>query len=225
MAQQRLIGSAIAMAILALCSPAAADFIPLAIPGVTGTAFHQGDNPDPGDGSISRMLDGSGLTVGDPGDSSTWTHDASWQNNWQGQGSFTGGDTPGAWLVIDLGSVHTDLAAVHIWNVREVADRGMKDIEIYYATASFPPSAWTLLGSYTIPRATGGGTPADAVISLGGVSSARYIGIDIATNHGSTFRVGAAEVQFAMVPEPGTLSVLALGSLVILRRRRACRRS
>ena len=220
MRRQRLIGLGIAMAVLATCSPATADFIPPAITGVTGTAFHQGDSPDPGDGSISRVLDGSGLTVGDPGDSSTWTHDSAGINDWQGQGSFSGGNTPGAWFSADLGAVHTDLADLYIWNVRESVNRGMKDIDIYYATSPFPPSAWTLLGSYTIPQATGGGTPADAVIDLSGVPSAQYIGLDILTNYGSTYRVGAAEMQFTLVPEPATTSLLALGGLAFFRRRR-----
>ena len=48
----------------------------------------------------------------------------------------------------------------------------------------------------------------------------RYEGFDIKTNYGSTSRVGAAEVQFSLVPEPATLGLLALGSLVALRRRR-----
>ena len=225
MTRQRLIGLGIAMAVLATCSLATADLVLLAIPGVTGTAFHQGDNPDPGDGSISRVFDGAGLTVGNPGDSNTWTHDAAYANDWQGQGSFVGGNTPGAWLVADLGSVQTELADLYIWNVREVLDRGAKDIDIHYATNTFPPSAWTLLGSYTISQATGGGTPADIVISLNGIPSARYIGFDILTNYGSTFRVGVAEMQFTVVPEPSSVllagSALAVVGLLFLKRRRS----
>ncbi|MBN1853020.1 MAG: PEP-CTERM sorting domain-containing protein [Pirellulales bacterium] len=210
---QRMIGLGIVMAILATCSMANAGLIPLAISGVTGTAYHPGDSLS-GDGSVSRALDGSGLTVGDPGDSSTWTHDAAWQNNWQGQGSFLNGNTPGCWFIADLGSIHTDLANLYIWNVREVLDRGMKDVDIFYSSSAgniFDPSwVWTSLGSYTIAQATGGGTPADTVIDLSSISAARYIGFDIKTNYGSAGRVGVAEMQFTVIPEPSSILLTGL---------------
>ena len=212
---QRLIGLGIAIAVLATCSFANAGMIPNAITGVTGTAYHIGDNPDPLDGSISQALDGDGLTVGDPNDETTWTHNSRWQDNWQGQGTFSGGNTPGAWFIADLGSVQDKLDELHIWNVREVLDRGMMVVAIYYATSTFPPSAWTLLGDYVVPQATAADTPADMVIDLSGVPAARYIGLDILTNYGSTFRVGVAEMQFTVVPEPSSALIAGLALAIV----------
>ncbi|MBN1854772.1 MAG: PEP-CTERM sorting domain-containing protein, partial [Pirellulales bacterium] len=204
---------AVVIAIFSLSSPVSADMAPGAIPGVTGMAYHQGDNPDPGDGSFSRILDGSGLTAG-LGGPNNWLHDAAWPNNWQGQGTFTTdgttGDTAGSWFIADLGSSYADLAALMVWNVREVLDRGSQSVDLYYATSptvapvtgsaySFSSGGWISLGNHTIPRATAGGTMADTTIDLGGVSSARYIGFDILTNHGSDFRVGFAELEFFTV--------------------------
>jgi hypothetical protein len=210
---------------------ARADMIPRAITGVTGAAFHQGDNADPGDGSISRMFDGSGLTVGDPADPSTWTHNARWQDNWQGEGDFVDGATPGVWLVVDLGAVRTDLDELYVWNVREVLDRGMQNVDAYVASDptllpvtgspyDFASGGWLPLGAQVVPEATATDTPPDAVVDLSGIPG-RYFGFDVKSNYGSTFRVGLAELQFTVaVPEPSTLGLAALGLLALLAVRR-----
>ncbi|HOD83487.1 MAG: hypothetical protein BWX88_02140 [Planctomycetes bacterium ADurb.Bin126] len=222
-----------AAALFALAGVSQGDLIPGAITGVTGKAFHRGDNNDPGDGSLSRMLDGSGLTVGNPGLPGTWTHNNRWQDNWQGSGSFTGGATPGAWFVADLGQIYIDLDKMWMWNVREVLDRGMKSFSVYYADSptvtpvtnsaySFASGGWALLGNYTLPQSTGNNTPFDGLLDLTGIPEARYIGLDIQSNYGSTFRVGLAELEFT-TPEPATLTALLLaagGMGSYLRRRR-----
>lgn len=189
-----------------------------------------GDNPDPDNGSISRIFDGTGLTVGDPGDPSTWTHNDAWQDNWQGQGSFTSGQTPGAWLVADLGAVHTDLANLYVWNVREVLDRGVQGADVYVSASpsvlpvtgspyDFSSGGWAPLGPQSIPQASAGDTPADAEFDLTGVPG-RYFGFDIQSNYGSTIRVGIAEMQFTVIPEPTTLALAGLGLLGLALRRR-----
>jgi hypothetical protein len=204
-----------------------ADMIPGAITGVTGMAFQEGDSADPEDGSISRVFDGRGLTVGDPADESTWTHDGAWQNNWQGQGEFVDGATPGAWLVADLGAVRTDLEELYVWNVREILDRGIQGADVYVASDptvlpvtgspyDFSSGGWLPLGPQVLPEATAADTPPDAVVDLTGIEG-RYFGFDINSNYGSTFRVGVAELQFTVaVPEPSTLCLAALGLLGLL---------
>ncbi|MCA9189842.1 MAG: PEP-CTERM sorting domain-containing protein [Pirellulaceae bacterium] len=207
-----------------------ADMAPNAIVGVTGMAFHQGDNADPGDGSLSRIFDGSGLTIGDAGDPSTWTHNSRWQDNWQGQGAFTNSETPGGWLVADLGAVRDDLAKLYAWNVREVLDRGIQDVDVYVASSptalpvtgspyDFSSGGWTALGAQTLPQATGADTAADAVLDLTGISG-RYFGFNLKTNYGSTFRTGVAELQFTTVPEPSSIVLGMLGLAIFGRFRR-----
>ena len=223
---------AIAAALSAVgSSEAVADLIPNALPGVTGIPFHQGDNATPGgDGNISNVFDGSGLTVGDPNDPTTWQHNNSWQDGWQGQGG------PPGTLIADLGSEQTGLQDMYIWNVTEagVPDRGTNDADVFYSTNptvaptagtlyDFNSGGWTLLQNIDIPMATADGSdPVNLVVDLSGIDSARYIGFRMNTNHGATNgRIGFAEIQFT-VPEP---SFLALGGLLagglLLRRRRS----
>lgn len=231
-----------AAALLALAGFVQAAMIPGAIPGVTGKAFNQGDSADPGNGSISRALNGSGLTIGNPGNPTTWTHDGAWENNWQGNGPFTvvsptlGTRNGSAWFVADLGQSYVDLDKMWLWNVREGGglNRSLRDFDLYYADSptvapvtnsayNFASGGWTSLGSYTIAQGTGSG-PAEGILDLTGIPQARYIGLDLLTNYGSNFRVGFAELEFS-TPEPATLTALLMAgagvSSYIRRRRRA----
>lgn len=211
-----------------------------AIPGVTGFAFHQGDSADPnGDGGLNNLTNGDGLTVGNLNDPTTWVHDSAWQTGWQGNGAFTPNSagagaalTPGAWYIADLGSATSNLSSMHIWNVREVLDRGTRNVDIFYAVAPVVPFAtnsaydfnsggWTsLLANHTIPQATGAGTDSDDVVSLSSIASARYIGMRINSNYNSNFRTGFAEIQFTTVPEPASAGLFLLGGCALLVRRR-----
>ncbi|HEX2748504.1 MAG TPA: PEP-CTERM sorting domain-containing protein [Verrucomicrobiales bacterium] len=211
-----------------------------AIPGVVAYAFQQGDSADPnGDGGVNNVTNGDGLTVGNLSDPTTWVHDNAWQTGWQGNGTYTpnsagagSATTVGAWFIADLGSARTGLSAMHIWNVREVLDRGTRNVDIFYSTSptvavttgvayDFASGGWTpLLANHNIPQATGGGTDSDDVISLSSIASARYIGIRINSNYNSNFRTGFAEIQFATVPEPASGGLALLAGLGLIARRR-----
>ncbi len=228
-----------AAALFALAGVSQAAMIPGALTGVTGKAQQQGDSAT-GDGSISRVLDGSGLTIGNPGLPSTWTHNNRWQDNWQGSCSFTvvsptlGTRNASAWFVADLGQVYADLDKMWLWNVRETnaLNRGVQDFDIYYSNSptvtpstgsaySFAGGGWTLLGSYHVAQGNVS-NPAEGIFDLTGIGEARYIGLDLLTNYGSNFRVGFAELEFT-TPEPATLTALLLaagGMGSYLRRRR-----
>lgn len=236
---------AAAAAILAVSQgvpQARAALIANAIPGVTAQAFQAGDSLDPnGDGGVNNVTNGDGLTVGNINAPSTWTHDNNWQAGWQGNGSYApdsagagSATTTGAWFIADLGSARGGLASMYIWNVREVVDRGSRNVDIFYATSptatittgvagyDFTSGGWTpLLMNHTIPQgAGGGGTPADSVVSLAGVTSARYIGFRINSNYNSNIRTGFAEIQFTTVPEPSVAVMGLLAGAGLLARRR-----
>jgi hypothetical protein len=222
-------------------SEAPAALIANAIPGVTAYAYHPGDNADPnGDGGVNNVVNGDGLTIGNAADPTTWVHDTAWPNGWQGQGTFVVDSaeagsalTPGAWYIADLGATFSDLDSMHIWNVREVADRGARNLDIFLAVTptvapatgsayDFSSGGWiSLLNDYDLPQnLTAGPDDAAAVIDLSTIDAARYVGFRINSNYNSNFRVGFAEVQFTVVPEPGVLGLTALFGLGLAARRR-----
>ena len=70
--------------------------------------------------------------------------------------------------------------------------------------------------------------PVSGIFDISGASGAQFIGIDMLSNYGSTFRVGLGEIVVTatpfVIPEPMTmlaagLSVTALGGYVRKRKR------
>jgi hypothetical protein len=213
--------------------PARAALIPDAISGVTAKARQQGDSADPnGNGGLNNVVNGNGLTVGDPADPNTWIHEGPWQTGWQGNGSFvidSAGSgsalTPGFWFIADLGAPYTHLREMRIWNVREsgATNRGTRNVDLFHAlnpsvaanTGSaydFNSGGWTLFrANHNIPQnLTAGPDKAHDVIDLSGLPPTRYIGIRINSNYNSNFRVGFAEIQFtrAWVIDPPVIQPL-----------------
>jgi hypothetical protein len=152
------------------------------------------------------------------------------------------------WIIMDLGEEYV-VGDMHLWNGGQIGTQAMKDFNIYYSTAPVVPStqgptggndaddydfgvaAWTpsllgaqVLGDGTGATGTGGGKLADGIYDLGGVT-ARYVALEIMSRHnGNTDptvgRIGFSEAGFDVVPEPATMSLLALGGLAMLRRKR-----
>lgn len=203
-------------------------------------------------GTITDTIIGSGMNgygvdgvVGWPtgeGDPSTWTattnsYGAEWQS-----GALLSGATNSkiGWIVFDMGSSVTGLDKFYIWNERENTARATNAYNIYYAVTptvavthgptnsntldyNFASGGWTQVGSTA--NMTYGGSSANAVINLGGVT-ARYLAVEILSNGvgatGDATRVGLAEVGItAIIPEPASLALFALGTAMILPRRRS----
>ena len=126
---------------------------------------------------------------------------------------------------------------MRVWNGNQTSgiDQGIEKAYLWYSTAgSLPaiaasvggasPGAWTQVpgGLRTFAQANGLATYDGESMSLAGID-AKHLLIDIETNYGSTQSVQLSEFQFfaAVIPEPATLSLLGLGGLAMLRRRRA----
>lgn len=258
-----LFAASVSVAVLAVVgssTTASAAFIPDAIQGITATGFQWGTI---GNGTTSASasktqlaVDGSGLTVGDPNDSSTWLHTGTVTGVTKAEDTNWGGEivkgtselttdqwvAAHAWMVLDLGKSYTNnsLESMYIWNgMQPFSNSGVKTMDIYYATNptvtppvassavqdyDFSSGGWTKFNGSTpvsVNKANGnGGTDVDATIDLSGIASARYIGMNFLSGQGGNESVGFAEVQVTAVPEPASLTVLGLGGLLTLRRRR-----
>ena len=213
-------------------SAKAASTIPNAISVVSAFAGSSGDNLI-GNGSISRVFDGSGLSVADVNDNNTWLHDTNWETGWQGR--LHGQQT--TWVVADLGANFSNLHNLYLWNVSEGATtgRGVRQMDIYYSSSpvvspltdsgyDFSSGGWVQLGStFTIPEGTDNpaGNRASSIINLGAIPTARYIGFDLLSNYNfHTDKTGLAEVQITTIPEPSTFGIGVIGMLMIFRRKR-----
>ena len=209
---------------LAVAGAAQAAMIPNAIPVVAVEGHDQSDGASPGNGSVSRVVSGAGLTIGDVNNTATWTHDTSWQNDWQGnfdRPNLPNGAADG-WMAMDFGSSKSNLDTMYVWNVNEGGtggsqkDRGVNSFDLWYTnspTTPVPPTTatstaydfaaagWTPFTT-DIAVAQGGDGAIHATVDVSGIPSARYIGLDFDGNYGSGFRVGLAEVQISEVPPP-----------------------
>ena len=235
--------SLLALAALSLVPSTSAVII---VPISQAIGHQQGDNVNPGDGSLSRAINGTGLTKPDVNNISTWTHDTLWQDGWQGGGAsgLTGNV---GWLVLDLGTPTANLDDLYLWNVNEGGlplQRGVQTFKLWYALSptvtppasgggaqnyNFSSGGWTQFGGLdTLAQGPGNASETySGVFDLTGIVSARYLAIEAISNYGSGVgggdnanRTGLAEVVVTAAPEPTvtTLGLFALGALLARRR-------
>ncbi|MCE5325627.1 MAG: PEP-CTERM sorting domain-containing protein [Planctomycetaceae bacterium] len=154
------------------------------------------------------------------------------------------------WLMVNMGADYA-IGQLQIWNYNEPGwggpdggDRGAKDVSIWYQTSAgtgaipvgsggdsqgqaFVSTGWTLLGDYTLSKATSDPTGITDALDPADFQ-ARYVLIEIHTNYatnGNANETGIGEVRFLEgavgdVPEPATMSLLAIGGAAALIRRR-----
>lgn len=187
-------------------------------------------------------------TSADPNDPTQWVNSSTdWKTEWLANSrldSTTSLNSKIGWAVIDFGSVATQLDSMYLWSNRNAGAGELTDeYNVYYSSGvgidalpampnsktnvgdyDFSSGDWTQLGSTnTLPTPSSPYTP-DATLALGGIS-AQYIGIEILTAQdgvGTTSdRVGLAQVEFTQViPEPASLVLMGIGTLMIAGRRR-----
>jgi len=175
---------------------------------ITASSVYE-NNPDFG---TQRLVDGS--TAPD------------WGNSWQAQGTLEGSGMRGtlpAWLIFDLQSDYT-LSTVSFFNTVNYPhqDAGTKEFNIQVSSDGVNYSSPLISGQLEWQNQT------YQDYSFGNPVSARYVQINLISAYVSTFnglynRVGLNEVQIKAVPEPSSLTLLALGGLALAlnKRRRA----
>ena len=177
-----------------------------------------------------NVVNGSGMTDED-GDGIAETHGVTtWGDNicWMSD-SFS--NDPDPWFMMDLGGPYP-VASMKVWNFNATdgrTDRGVGVADIYVSLVDDPDTlnpdfsdtdVWALLkDDVQLTEAPGtNGYNLPDIIDVGSVT-ARWIAFDIESNLGGSF-VGLGEVQVFLSPEPATLSLLGLGALALIRRRR-----
>ena len=118
-----------------------------------------------------------------------------------------------------------ELSGLYIWNYNQPGclTRGVNDFELLVSPDADPVTAsWTSAGSYSLAIAGGVMGEPSQYLSLGTtLSGIRSVMIDVTTNHGDAGWTGISEVRFDAIPEPTTMALLGMGSLVLLRKKRS----
>ena len=173
---------------------------------ITASSVYE-NNPDFG---TQRLIDGS--TSPD------------WGNSWQAQGTLEGSGMRGtlpAWLIFDLQSEYT-LSSVSLFNTMNYPhqDTGTREFSIQVSSDGVNYSSPVVSSILEWQNQT-----YQDFSFFEGPVSARYMQINLISAYVSTFnglynRVGLNEVKIMAVPEPSSLSLLALGGVVVALRRR-----
>jgi hypothetical protein len=141
----------------------------------------------------------------------------------------TAADGQLAHIVWDLGAVY-DISRFNVWNYNEIngtfTQRGANSVGITTSIAGnlsgLSNSVGSLLGNFNFTEATGLNSYTGEMFNS--AFTGRYVRFDIITNHGGDYNfAGLSEIRFdgtlAVVPEPSTLAIFALGLMGLASRR------
>jgi hypothetical protein len=163
------------------------------------------------DMSAINLVNGSGLTGGG--------HNTNLADQWETMPYQTS-----AWVVFDLNGTY-DVGGFHIWNFNYpggYTGRGVHTLNILTAGSDF---VWSDPVSYEFNAASGADGDLGQDFTLASPWSAvRYVKFDNMAYYGwgdAAGHIGMSEVQFSTaVPEPASLTMLALGCLALISRKR-----
>jgi hypothetical protein len=131
------------------------------------------------------------------------------------------------WARVDLGDTYT-VDTMYVWNYNEddAGARGTSECNIYYSTdvnadaTDFTGAEWTLFGYETLSPNVWPQQAVNDIIALGGFT-ARIIGIETINSFQGHSFTGLGKLQFdGTIPESATMSLLAIGGIALIRRRR-----
>ena len=140
---------------------------------------------------------------------------------WRDNEGISGVNISGAELTFDLGT-DQDVNLIKVWNYNESGQtvRSIKNLEIW---ASDDDSTYTQVGgTWTLDQARDAAIASDQTVLALPQLNTRYVQFRPLTVYGNSNNFyGIGEVQFYnVVPEPATMSLLAIGGIAMLRRRR-----
>ncbi len=171
------------------------------------------------------IVDGSGLSGGRHNNGANG-------EAWLSTGTGYGGDDLEPWVIFDLGDTYT-INSFQVWNYNENATgvqvlRGVNAVTVEYGTTLIGGDtvggvSGTVAGITNFAIADGTSTYTGEVFNTFTAFNARYIKLDINSNHGGDNNFyGLSEVQFdgVLVPEASSIALLSLGGIGLLLRRR-----
>ena len=192
---------------------------------ITITGSHGGDQYAPN--GPNSLLNGSGMTRPNLADPSTWTVSyGNYPDEWMGNFLVGASNSKKAWVAFDL-SASSALLKLYLWNIRyNAGEAGTATYNLYYANSptvalpaqpnagaysvtgltpqgdyDFSSGGWTKFnttGTLSVPKS------GNSIVDLTG-TSARYIALEILTNHGDTYqggRVGFLEAAITRTALP-----------------------
>jgi hypothetical protein len=215
----------LAMAVGFSLAAQAADVIIVPTNAVASTSYGSGRTP-------IRAIDGSGLsdtlvnTTGDPVPVNWEGHNNSQSPSMWQSAPFVNAATITFSLPGTVSGQPYSITGLHIWNYNEyywTENAGMKDVIISYSADG---TSYTALPSVQFATNDNSNTYTGQTIMLASAlpEGTQYIKFQNTSNWGNPNYVGLSEVRFiaTAIPEPSTLALVGLGSMLMaVRRRRA----
>lgn len=172
------------------------------------------------EGPTSRHPDNTineyGLHYNGPDTHTVWPQDAAWTSDWNAP-------IADQYITYDMGAqVNPATLLVRIWNNNEPGwlHAGVRDLDILVSADNI---SFTSLGVSVLAQGPAlNDVDYSEVFSFSPGSPFQYVKFDVLANHGAAEVVGLAEVKFYAdeIPEPASMLILAVGSVLACRRRR-----
>ncbi len=219
MASRLRVGVVVVLVTMAVASYAQGEFIVQPVSGTADSSYSPDTSPLRAYNG-SGLSDTSGVETGDAVPAAWPTHGAggtTTRTQWLSASST--GDAL-RWIRFDLGQAY-HVTGMHVWNYNAAnqTNYGFRYVDVLVSTngVDFTKVAADL----ELARASGLTTYAGETYTIP-CGAVRYIQIEgLKSRNWGGSMCGLAEVRFLAVPEPATCGLLCLGTIALLRRRRA----
>ncbi len=175
-----------------------------------------------------KTINGSGLSdasIVETGDEEpvTWpTHNDFYEDEWWQGNNANNAD---AWLRLELDDSYL-LTGLYLWNDANTpgGGRAIKDFDIKVSNDVVEPIDWSTVA--VLDSFTAANTPSGVANVVGEKftfttpTPARWVMLEVNSDYGDTFGPVISEVRLLAIPEPTSLALLAMGGVMMARRRR-----